>query len=126
MYFNHRASAKSLAWRAESRGLATETNYLLPGVISPLACAALEQCGVPLPREHRDAIQCSDADLESADLVIAVKQTEHAPLLASRYPRFTGRVRFWEIHDVNDDPTRSAMTELRQRVDELLDELSAS
>jgi protein-tyrosine-phosphatase len=124
MYFNHAAQQRGLAWRAISRGLATETNYLLPGVISPLTANALDVLGVDCPDEHRDAIQCTEADFASADLVIAVKQTEHRPLMQARFPHFVDRVRYWEVHDIHDAPADAALAELRTRVDALIDELA--
>jgi protein-tyrosine-phosphatase len=125
MYFNHVARQRGLAWRAISRGLATETNYLLPGVISPLTANALGVLGVDCPAEHREAIQCTDDDFASADLVIGVKQTEHRPLMQARFPQFVDRVRYWEVHDIHDAPADAALAELRTRVDALIDELAA-
>lgn len=124
MYFNHAAQSRGLAWRAISRGLATETNHLLPGVISPLTCNALDVLGVETPAEHRDAIQCNEADFAAADLVIAVKQTEHRPLMQARFPRFCDAVRYWEVHDIHDGPADAALGELRTRIDTLIDELA--
>jgi protein-tyrosine phosphatase len=124
MYFNHLAAARHLAWRAESRGLATELNHLLPGVISPLTCAALDRLGIELPPEHRPARRCSDADLESADLVVALNRPEHQPLLAARHPRFSGAVCFWDIRDRHDDPDNAALNELRIRIDRLIEQLA--
>lgn len=127
MYFNHLAAARGLAWRAESRGLATETNHLLPGVISPLTCAALAARGVPMPDPHRDPIAATVADFGRAfDRIIALKETEHRPLMAARFPDHQDAVEYWEIHDIHDAPADTTIGELERRVRRLIDELAAA
>jgi protein-tyrosine phosphatase len=125
MLFNHLAEVHGISWRAESRGIATETNYLLPGVISPLTCEALRVRGVPMPQVHRDAIQCLEEDFSRFDRVIAVKETEHRPMMRRRFGRFADDIEYWEIDDISHGPTETAITELDRRVRRLIQELSA-
>jgi protein-tyrosine phosphatase len=123
MYFNHVVQGRGLPWRAISRGLATEMNHLLPGEISPLACAGLTGLGVQVPEPPAEARQCRDDDFAAADLVIAVKEAEHRPLMSARFPRFADRVRYWNVSDIHDAAADATIDELRRRVDALVDEL---
>jgi protein-tyrosine phosphatase len=125
MLFNHLAANRGLVWTAESRGLATETNHLLPGVISPLTCAALAARGVPMPAEHRDAIQCCDDDFAGVHRVIALNEIEHRPLVLARFPAHVERIEYWQIDDINISPAESAILELDRKVRRLINELAA-
>lgn len=127
LYFNHLAESRGLPWRAESRGLATETNYLLPGVISPLTCAALAARGVALPGQHRDPIAACASDFAGGFArVIALKETEHRPLMAARFPEHESSVEYWEVHDIHDAPADETIAELERRVRRLVDELTVA
>ena len=47
-------------------------------------------------------------DLEKADVIVAVKQAEHLPLLQERFPTFAEKVEFWHVDDA---PEALAMIE---------------
>ena len=75
-YFNWLAGREQLGWQADSRGLMVGTW----GNIGPISCYtldALERRGIPLEGEPRDPQALTLADLAEADLVVAVKETEH-------------------------------------------------
>ena len=124
MWFNHLAAAAGVAWQADSRGLYTKLNYLLPGVISPETVFALAARGVTMPNPHRAPLECSAQDLVAFDRVIAVKESEHRPLMRSRFPSFSGRLDYWTIHDVDQTSAEVAIAELDAHVRRLIDELS--
>lgn len=123
MWFNHLASASGLAWRAESRGLATETNHLLPGVISPATIAALAARGVIMPEPHREPITCRPVDFPLVDRVVALKEAEHRPLMRSRHPDWAEQIEYWDFHDVDCCPSEEMLPRLAARVEELVEEL---
>jgi len=43
----------------------------------------------------------TEGDLAAADLIVALKQTEHQPMLEERFPGWVSKVEFWEV---DDDP----------------------
>jgi protein-tyrosine phosphatase len=123
LYFNALAPVQGLPWRADSRGL--RLNALNPGPISQATVAWLRQRGVLLPRAHRYPQPVREADLDAADLVVAVKHAEHHPLLAASFPGWSERVEFWHVHDLDFAPPETALAELAVCVETLLRRLGA-
>lgn len=65
----------------------------------------------------------SQHDLESAQLVVAVKETEHRPLMSQRFPQFVEKVEFWEVHDIDCAQPDEALPHLEREVTKLLNRL---
>src|SRR5580704_13195982 len=85
--FNSVAGRMGLPWRASSRGLALERGVNNVGPIAVEAIKALESMGVrAADAVTRFPVQVTINDLEQADRVVALKQTEHLPLLQERFP----------------------------------------
>src|SRR2546423_15062954 len=85
--FNSIAGKMGMSWRASSRGLALERGANNVGPMAVSAITALEGLGV----RAGDAVarlpaQVTTDDLERAALIVALKQTEHLPLLQERVP----------------------------------------
>src|SRR5947199_10334724 len=83
--FNALAERQGLDWRAESRGL----KIGWPGNVGPIAPAilgALQSRNILCPTVERHPLECVELDLLAANLVIALKETEHRPLLEARFP----------------------------------------
>ncbi len=98
--FNSLAAARGLSWQANSRALALERGYRNVGPMAATALALLRERGIELGEAcTRLPVQVSLAELEQADLVIALKQDEHLPLLQERYADWTGSAEFWHIED---------------------------
>jgi protein-tyrosine phosphatase len=98
--FNSVAAKMGLPWRASSRGLALERGVNNVGPMAVTAIKALEDQGI----RAGDAItrmpeQVTTDDLERAALIVALKQTEHLPLLEERFPAWIEKVEFWHIDD---------------------------
>jgi protein-tyrosine phosphatase len=100
--FNHLASAQGLPYRADSAGLWRDCHTHNVGPISPHTIAGLEERGIPLPSVLRAPREVSKSDVLGAALTIALKETEHRPLVQSRFPELLDRVEFWEVDDVGD------------------------
>src|SRR5689334_9031143 len=82
IFFNWQAKQRGLAWTADSRGLALDgCNY---GPISRYTLDRLRKTGVAHDADQRFPRPLSEADLASADLVVAVKEAEHRPLMMAR------------------------------------------
>jgi protein-tyrosine phosphatase len=118
-YFNWLAGQANLAWRADSRGLDTES-WSHHRQMSRHAAERLARRGVPLAPPHRDPKRLTLADLARSDLVIAVKETEHRPLMAERFPLWTERVEYWHVDDLDCARPDEAMPRLENCVRELV------
>jgi protein-tyrosine phosphatase len=119
--FNRLVEEKGLRCRAISRGLAIELCATLPGVISPFTIEALQSRKLTCASIHRNPTQLSQVDLENADLIIALKEAEHRPLLRSRYPGWEDRVTYWHVHDLDGSTPEVAMGEIERLVRELVE-----
>jgi protein-tyrosine phosphatase len=120
--FNYHACQLGLDWEADSRALAIEKGGGNVGPISFFARAALAKRGIALPEPLRHPKGCETCDLESADLVIALKEAEHRPYLATKFPGWDERVTYWHVHDLDQAGPDEAMEMVEQLVVELLDQ----
>ena len=97
--FNALAERRGIGWRATSRGLRTwmADNQ---GPISRYTVERLTAMGVPFDAE-RFPIPLSEADLENADLVIAVKEAEHRAMMEEQFPAWADRIEYWHVDDID-------------------------
>jgi protein-tyrosine phosphatase len=117
--FNRLAEGQGLAWRAESRGLGVGRHGKNIGPISIHALRGLAALGIDLKGEIRMPQKLLLEDLESADVVIAVKQAEHRDMLQEQFPDWVSRVEFWHVHDLDAATPDVALAELESLVREL-------
>jgi len=122
--FHHLAAEQALDWSATSRGLAIELNGLNFGPVSPHTLQHLRSLGIDCDVQ-RTPVRCSESDLCQADLVIAVKEAEHRPLLQARHAGWEGRVIYWHIHDVDGTAPDQALSEIQSLVGDLVRQLIA-
>jgi protein-tyrosine phosphatase len=121
IYFNWNAEQHGLGWQADSRGLnLCKAN---PGPMSSHTMTRLSQLGVPLEKYLRLPLPVSADDFASADHVIAVKETEHRPLIEKGFPTALNRVEFWEVHDLDCVGPEVAIPHLERQVGELVTRL---
>jgi protein-tyrosine phosphatase len=125
-YFNALARRTGLPWRAESRGLALEFGVHNVGPISAHTLARLGALGIPAGDGPRPPAQVAAADLGAADLVVAVKEAEHRPLMRERFPDWEHRVEYWHVHDLDCATPADALPGLQQLVEELVARLTRS
>lgn len=118
--FNHLAQARGLDWRAESRGLLADRPNGNIGPISPHALIGLARRGIAVPNTAPAPRQVASADLETAERVIALKEAEHRPLLAARFPGWEERVAYWQVHDLDQATARVALQQIDALVADLL------
>src|SRR5690349_16104349 len=122
--FNHRAERDGLRWRAESRALAIERGKNNVGSVSRLVLQALQTRGYVPRGIARMPQSCTAADLDRADLVIALKDSEHRPLMLERFPEWEARTEFWLVDDVDVAPPDVALAAIEREVDRLLARLA--
>jgi protein-tyrosine phosphatase len=124
--FNHLAEKRHLNWRATSRGLSHEFGPWNIGPISAHALEGLKRCDIAGPASHRMPMRCETEDLAGADVVVALKESEHRPLLDWRFPGWSERVEFWTIHDIDAATPQVALPQLERQVRGLVDRLVAA
>lgn len=122
-YFNDLARRNGLNWLAISRGLAKECGITNVGAISPLVLDALNAYDVLAPETHRYPRSVRDDDLLAADMVIAVKESEHRPLMHKFFPSWEAHISYWHIHDLDKAPPDESLPLLASRIDRLLSDL---
>jgi len=124
--FNHVARRRTLDCRAVSRGLSNETGPWKIGPISRFALAGLQERGIVASEAHREPVYCEESDLRGADLVIALKEAEHRPLVTRRFAEWVDRIEYWHIHDIDAALPEDALAELEELVAKLIEQLAAT
>jgi protein-tyrosine phosphatase len=98
--FNSVAGKMGLPWRATSRALAIERGVNNVGPIASEAIAGLLERGIRAGEGGaRAPMPVGLADFESADRVVALKLTEHQPLLQERFPPWADKAEYWYVDD---------------------------
>jgi protein-tyrosine phosphatase len=97
--FNALAEQAGLHWRATSRGLKALTAKN-EGPIAEFTVERLTAMGVPFDGD-RFPIQLSVADLENADLVIALKRAEHHAMMMDKFPAWADHIEYWHVDDID-------------------------
>lgn len=121
VYFNWLAERAASSWKADSRGLALDP--FNAGHMSRHAQEGLARLEIALPSPGRFPRDVAAEDFSAATHIVAVKATEHRPLMTRRFPDWVERVEYWEVHDLDCATADEALPELEQRVRELFDRL---
>jgi predicted translation initiation factor SUI1 len=107
--FNHVAGKFGLSWKAFSRGLALERGIANVGPMAVVAINALEKMGIRAKEDvARSPLPVTAEDFSQAQYIVALKETEHLPLLKDRFPAWIEKVEFWTV---DDDPKALAIVE---------------
>ena len=126
LLFNHLVEAQKLKFLADSAGLWPECSAHNPGPMSPHTIAALAERGVPLPAVLRAPRDVQRADVADSFLTVAVKDSEHRPLVMHLFPELLDRVEFWHIDDVGDAPPSVAIPMIESHVRALVQRLATT
>lgn len=121
--FNALANRADLPWTAKSRGFILASWNV--GPISDLTLKELAAHEVRIEQPIRSPMLLQQADLEDADLVIALKEAEHRPWFERQFPEWVERVEFWHIHDVDKTPADEALATIGHEVERLIARLAA-
>jgi protein-tyrosine phosphatase len=111
--------------RAVSAGLERNCHTRNPGPISTHTLAGLRARGIEVrdPRVPRDV---TEEHFGGADLIVAVKELEHRPMMLERFPTWADRVRYWNVDDIPLVRAADALTSLEVLVRTLVIELAAA
>ncbi|BAY82375.1 protein tyrosine phosphatase [Calothrix parasitica NIES-267] len=121
--FNDLATKNNMNWEADSRGLALERGVNNVGAISKYAVEALKQRGINISSEERFPQSAIAEDFQTFDLIVAVDESEHRPLMKERFPEFIDSIEYWLIHDIDKTSPQDALEELEKKVKELIKSL---
>ena len=124
IYFNWLAVRHAVPWQAVSRGLALDPAN--PGAMSQHTLRWLARREILADTTQRMPLDLTEADLHAAQHIVAVKETEHRPLMIERFPAWIDRVEFWHVDDLDCAAPEHALPELEQHVAELLTRLKTS
>ena len=119
IYFRHLAGSGE--WVADSRGLALSPNNV--GPISPHLRSYFEQLGIR-PESFRWPQPLQEEDLSGATRVIALKESEHRPMMQHYFPSWEARIEYWKIDDVDVAPPKTAIPAIMKCVENLVQTLS--
>jgi protein-tyrosine phosphatase len=122
IYFNWHAPQRGLLWKADSRGLGLDPCNI--GPLSLHTILRLRDLGISLSGEQRLPRTVGAEDFEAADHIVAVKRTEHRPMIERRFPNWLDRVEFWEVHDLDCAGPEEAMPFLEREVVALMQRLA--
>ena len=115
--FNHPQHA-GLSWIAQSRGLEPAISNV--GSLASYVVMALEGRGLTARGANRPPQRCTITDLEAADRIVALNETEHRPLLLERFAGWEQRVEYWHVGDVEVAPPAAALNSIENKIQLLL------
>ena len=118
--FNHEVVGHGLDWRATSRGLALERGSNNIGHLAQSTVQRLTALGIPYEHNLRMPACVTEADLAAADMIVALKATEHRPLMLERHPTWTEKVVFWNVHDIDFARPEEALPQIEHEVRALI------
>lgn len=121
--FNHTAEDRGLNWRAFSRGLAI---HYAPGPLSEHTHAALAERKIHLRHTAPDRVQLAEEDLAGADLIVALKDAEHRPMIAGMFPHWEEKMIFWDVTDLPDEQPEVALPAIEREVARLVGSLQTA
>ena len=118
-FFNHLAEANGMRYRADSCGLMVG-HWGAIGPISRFAVAGLQARGIPINGDCREPRQVTETDFAAANLVVAVKEDEHRPLMQKLFPHWAETIEYWHIDDLDCAGPDEALPELENHVRTLI------
>jgi len=121
--FNYLAVSASCSMNSTSRGVATELGIDNVGSISPHVLHRLKHLNIHDDSATRLPIQVHEQDFRNANLIIALDEQEHLPMIHQRYPEWTKRIEYWNVPDLWAVTPDIALANIEQKVHSLFDRL---
>ena len=122
--FNYRARTEGLVWFAFSRGAAENGSPDNAGPISPFAIEALQTRGINAAGASRNPVPCRLADFEGVELVVALKEAEHRPMIERRFPGIANPIEYWDVDDIEFVEPATALSKVDELVGKLIQRLA--
>lgn len=121
--FNHQARLAGLDWVAFSRAVAERLSPENVGPISRYALEALQANGIDAAGAARLPLLCTVDDFADAELVVALKGTEHRPMVERRFAAVAHRVEYWDVDDIEYLDPATALAKIDEQVRLLIESL---
>lgn len=118
--FNAWAKEEHLNWEAFSRGLRPSPNNL--GEISIFTRRVLEEKSL-MPENPRFPLALTEEDLHASDWIIAMKETEHRPMMQEQFPDWENEITYWEIHDIDKATPEEALPKIEEKLKEIIQKI---
>jgi protein-tyrosine phosphatase len=108
-----------------ARGLAI---HLLPDqfVLSPQTEDRLVARQIDLRHTAPGRAQLSEADLQAAECIVALKEDEHRPMVRKQFPHWEKSIVFWDVGDQPEVRPEDALPAVEHQVYQLIEELRTS
>ena len=88
--------------------------------LSHLAVGRLDDIAVPISGTGPKPLKLQKSDLAGASLVTALCEPEHRPMIVKQFPRWEGRVRYWQIPDIDIESSIVALPKIEAEIDPLV------
>jgi protein-tyrosine phosphatase len=118
--FNHRVGLEGLAWLSFSRAVAETLSPANVGPISPYTLEALQASGIAPGGAARYPVLCTLDDFAKAELVVALKDAEHRPMIEQRFAGVAHRVQYWDVDDIEYLDSATALAKIDEQVELLI------
>lgn len=109
--FNYHAKVRGLRWRAISRGLAVD-RVIEQDNLSCFTIAALAERGIERRHTGPEKTALTAQDLAEADLIIALCEPEHRPMIDEAHTIWVDRVIYWNVPDLPHWSPDQAVSEI--------------
>ena len=123
--FNSLVAQTSRLIIATSRGVATELGIDNVGPLSSHVQQRLKHLNIHDDSASRLPMQVQEPDFQNADLIIALDEQEHRPMIQQRYPEWTNRIEYWNVPDLWAVTPDIALADIEKKVHELFARLSS-
>lgn len=121
-WFNHLAARHGLHWRAESRGFRP---HRCADSLSPHAAERLVAQAVARSLTRHEPELVNDLDLAESCMVVALYEKEHRPMMRDRFPRWSDRIRYWQVPDIDEVVPAEALSAIEIEVENLVRQLQS-
>ncbi|WP_084659705.1 low molecular weight phosphatase family protein [Vibrio sonorensis] len=124
-YFNHLAEEHGLPFRADSRAILQDlSNTGNEGKIAQPVIEILSAINVPCDTANRSPICVTVDELDAFDVVVAMDDDEHRPMIEKSFARFAAKVNYLTVGDDHIEPVYVAVVKLIKQVENLVKTLA--
>ena len=78
---------------------------------------------VPRILTRREPGRVQEADLAEASLIVALYEREHRPMMEEHFPRWSDRIRYWSVPDIDEAIPPVALGQIETEVGGLIRQL---
>jgi protein-tyrosine phosphatase len=82
--------------------------------------------GIAVAEPIRFPLHLQELDLQQADMIVALKEAEHRPLMEARFPLWADAVEYWHVDDLDYAAPEQALPEIERLVRGLIRRLDGN